>query len=137
METELKYCRDSKENDGKIGLSDLSSVLLSVITASFTPAFEIVGFNVTVIIVERLVAVSARCSNQFLFVLQPYVILTTFYNTTISTTPGCQLSMTKEKVFQSVKSGLIQSGRGLQNKLHIGRSEGFTRLSLRKIVKLE
>ena len=45
--------------------------------------------------------------------------------------------MAKEKVFQSVKSGLIQSGRGLQNKLHIGRSEGFTRLSLRKIVKLE
>ena len=69
METELKYCRDSKGNYGKIGSNDLSSVSLSIITAPFTPAFEIVGFNVTVIIVERLVAVCYRCSNQFLFVL--------------------------------------------------------------------
>ena len=130
METELKYCRHSKGNYGKIGLSDLSSVSLSIITASFTPAFEIVGFNVTVIIVEHLVAVCSRCSNQFLFVHKPLIILTTFYNSTIRATPGYRLSMAKEKVFQSVKSGLIQSGRGLQNKLHIGRPERFTRLSL-------
>ena len=38
--------------------------------------------------------------------------------------------MAKEKVFQSARSVLIQSGRGLQNKLHIGRSEGFTRSRL-------
>ena len=71
MERELKYCRDSKGNYGKIALSDLSSVSLSINTASFPPAFEIVGFNVTVIIVECLVAVCSRCSNQFLFVPKP------------------------------------------------------------------
>ena len=38
--------------------------------------------------------------------------------------------MAEEKVFESVKSCLIQSGRGLQIKLAIGRHEGFTRLSL-------
>ena len=36
--------------------------------------------------------------------------------------------MAKEKVFKSVKSGLIQSGSGPQIKLDIGRHEGFTRL---------
>ena len=45
--------------------------------------------------------------------------------------------MAKEKVFESVKSCLIQSGRGLQINVDIGRHEGFTRFSLSKIVKLE